>query len=95
MTADLLKDFPDVVAATERGGYLVASSSHEGCWWLVQVLPGRLVCPCPAGERIEAETGSVGRARFCRHAKRLLAYTAALNEAAARPVAPVNFAAFE
>ena len=90
-----MTEFDDVIPATERGGYLVKSESKPGAWWFVQVLPGRLVCPCPAGERIEAETGSVGRARFCRHAKRLLAYTAALNEAAARPVAPVNFAAFE
>lgn len=79
--------FPDIIEATDRGGYLVASESQPGAWWLVQVLPGRLLCPCQGGQRIEAQVGAIGSPRFCRHGKRLLAYTTAMNQATARPVA--------
>lgn len=88
-----MSDFDDVIPATERGGYLVASASTEGSWWLVQVVTGRLVCPCPKGRQIEREQGDVGAPRFCRHGRRLLAYTAAQNAAATRPSAPTNVSA--
>src|SRR5687768_8398340 len=42
--------FDDVIPATERGGYLVRSKSRPGAWWMVDVLPGRLVCHCEAAQ---------------------------------------------
>lgn len=81
-------DVDDVIPATERGGYLVASESQPGVWWFVTVLPGRLVCPCPRGAQIERERGDVGAPAFCRHGRRVLAFTDAQGIAARRPSAP-------
>lgn len=100
MTGPVVDSFDDVIPATERGGYLVSSVSQPGAWWLVQVFPGRLECPCPRGRQItngQALALSVGGARlaqrvFCRHGKRLLAFTAAQDAANRRPTAPANVA---
>lgn len=93
MSADLRSLFPDVIPATDRGGYLVASESQPGAWWLVECVPGRLVCPCKRGAQIERERGDVGAPAFCRHGRRLLAYTAAESAAAKRPSASANVSA--
>lgn len=90
---DLRKEFPDVIPATDRGGYLVASQSTPGAWWFVECVPGRLICACPAGWRNEAERADIGRPKFCRHGRRLLAYIDADRKAHARPTAPPNISA--
>lgn len=85
--------FPDVIPATNRGGYLVESQSRPGLWWMLKPQGGRIVCPCEKGTQIERERADVGAPAFCRHGRRLLAYTAATNEAAKRPSAPANVSA--
>lgn len=80
--------FSDVIPVTTRGGYMVASASQSGAWWLLQVHHEktgiRVECPCPAGARIsEGFTDNM-----CRHMKRLLAYTEAEEARLRRPSAP-------
>jgi len=87
-----MTDFDDVIPATTKGGYLVASASTKGVWWFVEVHPGLLVCHCPGARSLPRSLP--GRSIRCRHAKRLLAFTAAQEAEKARPVMAVNPSAF-
>lgn len=87
-------DPDEVIPATDRGGYLVASLSRPGAFWMVRPTLGALECPCEAGTQITAAAKPLGsRGRYCRHAKVLLRWIAAQNQANARPSAPANVAA--
>lgn len=85
--------FTDVIPATTRGGYLIASASRPGLWWMVQVISerpeSRIVCPCEHGQRIADGISE----KPCRHMQRLLAFTKAEEARLRRPAAPANVSA--
>lgn len=81
---------PQVIPATEHGGYLIASASRPGAYWLVAVTAGRLTCGCERGTQLAAQDGDVGSARFCRHGRILLAWTAEQAKASIRPAGEVR-----
>lgn len=74
-------NLPIVLMATHGDGYLVASRSHPGAYWLVTYNGSSVECSCPA-------TVSV-----CRHMRLAGEYCAAKSVAERRPEMPANVSA--
>lgn len=65
---------PDAILPVQGGGYMVASRSTHGAWWLVW----GSTCSCPA------------TVKRCHHIRQVEAYCKGLDNQRKRPVAPVN-----
>lgn len=65
---------PGAVLPLQTGGYMVASRTTEGAYWLVWVN----TCSCPA------------RVPQCWHQRQVAAYVRGLDALRRRPAAPVN-----
>ena len=73
-TAQPVPHVPDAILELKVGGYMVASRSTAGAWWLVF---GQ-TCSCPA---------TIAR---CHHLRLVSAYCKAQDDARRRPAAKVN-----
>lgn len=66
-----------VIYKVQGVGYIVASASTEGAWWMVE----GAACSCPA------------TVKNCRHIRAVQALVRDENERFARPTVPVNVSA--